>query len=271
MQTIIDFLQGFVPAAFNAAIFLKSAGVLLLSILLLAVLARIIFKKQSTLNRSISSAISILYIYAITVVVISFGVNLKFLLSPLPFIRIDGDYMRLLIYPTSDYQSICGQLLSMVILAFLANLADGWLPQGKNIFTWFFFRCLSVVIAMLLHLIVNAVLRAFLPEGLLIWAPVVMLGLLVLLLCVGALKLLVGALLTTVHPLIGILYTFFFANAVGKQVTKAMLTTALLGLLVYLLYVVGCTAIYIASTALAAYIPFLLLLLILWYLVSKLL
>ncbi len=271
MQAIIDFFQSLVPAAFNAAVFLKSVAVLLLSILLLAVLARLIFKKQSTLNRSISSAISILYIYAITVVIISFGVNLKFLLSPLPFVRIEGDYLKLLIYDSSSYQPISDQLLSMVILAFLANIADGWLPQGKNVFSWFFFRCLGVIIAMLLHLIANAILRAFLPEGLLVWAPVILLGLLVLLLFLGALKILVGAILSTVHPLIGILYTFFFANAVGKQITKAMLTTALLSLIVYLLYTVGCTAIYIASAALAAFIPFLILLLVVWYLVGKLL
>ena len=159
----------------------------------------------------------------------------------------------------------------MIILAFLANLADGWLPKGKKLFAWFFFRCLSVMIAMLLHLLANAILNVLLPEGLLLWAPVVLLGLLFLMMAVGALKILVGALISTVNPVIGALYTFFFASIIGKQISKAVLTTALLAGIVWLLYSLGITAVFIASAALAAYIPLLIILLVLWYLVGHIL
>ncbi len=271
MQPIIDFLASLAPAGFDAAAFLKGALLLLAGTLLVSLVGRLIFGKKSVLSRAISSAISILFIYAISIVIISFGVDLKFVLSPLPFVEVDGNYLKLLIYSKEAYPLICDQLLAMIILAFLTNLADGWLPQGKNIFSWLFFRCLSVVIAMFLHLVANAVITSFLPEGLLTWAPVILLGLLVLMLLVGALKLVVGALLSTVHPLIGFFYSFFFANVVGKQISKAVLTTALLAGMVYLLHTMGCTAIYIASSALAAYIPFLILLLALWFLVGRIL
>jgi hypothetical protein len=124
---------------------------------------------------------------------------------------------------------------------------------------------------MVLHVIANAIITAFLPEGLLVWAPVVLLALLIIMMCVGALKLVVGAILTTVNPLIGILYTFFFANVVGKQLSKAVLTTVILSAIVYLLNYLGATTILIASAALLAYIPFLIILLILWYIVGRLL
>ena len=87
----------------------------------------------------------------------------------------------------------------------------------------------------------------------------------------GALKFLVGLVLTSVNPLIAALYTFFFANAVGKQITKAMLTTAILVGLVLILQEMGIVAISVASAALAAYIPLILLVLVLWYIIGKLL
>lgn len=269
MEAIITFLEGILPEGFQIEAFLKMALFLIAGIAVFGLLGRFVFGKGSVLNRSISSAIAILFIYVITIVIHSLGVDLKFLLSPLPFIQIDGDYLRFLIYDKSQYPLICNQLLTMIILAFVANLADSWLPKGKNIFSWFFFRSLSVIIAMVLHLIVNGLLQAFLPEGLLTWAPVVLLGLLVLMLLVGALKLLVGLVLSTVNPLIGALYTFFFANIIGKQISKAVLTTAILAGIVALLHYLGIAAVYIAASALSVYIPFLIILLLLWYLVGK--
>ena len=157
----------------------------------------------------------------------------------------------------------------MVILAFLVNLADGWLPKGKNIFSWLFFRCLTVVIGYLLHLIVVGLFATYLPEGIVTYAPVILLGLLVLLILTGALKVVVGAVLTTVNPIIGGLYTFFFANIVGKQITKAVLTTAILTALIIALQYFGIAVISITTAAMIAYIPFGIILIVLWYIVYK--
>lgn len=269
MEAVLTYLKTLLPADFQLESFLLMALVLTVGLIVFSVLGRFVFGKGAVLNRSISSAIGILFIYVITIVVHSLGVDLKFLLSPLPFIKIEGDYLQFLIYSKEEYTAICNQLLSMIILAFVANLADSWLPKGKNIFSWFFFRCLSVIIAMTLHLIANAILDAFLPEGLLTWAPIVLLVLLLLMLAVGALKIIVGALLGTVNPLIGALYTFFFANVVGKQIAKAVLTTVILAGIVALIHYLGIAAVYIAASALAVYIPFLIILLLLWWLIGK--
>lgn len=271
METLIQFIQNIVPAGFDAAGFLKALLLLLVGSLILSFLGRVVFGKKSTLNQSVSSAIGILFIYAITVAVHSFGLNLKFILSPLPFISLSGEYLNVVRFADMDYIAICDQLLSMIILAFLANLANSWMPKGKNVFTWFFFRCLSILLAILLHALANQLLHLWLPEGLLTWAPVILLGLLVIMLAVGALKFLVGAVLTTVNPLIGFLYTFFFANAIGKQLSKAMLTTFILCAIVYGLGAVGWTTIFIGTSALAAYIPFPVILLVIWFLTGKVL
>ena len=271
MEAIIAFVEGLVPAGFDTAGFLKTALFLMLSSLILSFLGRMIFGKKSVLNQSVSSAIGILFIYAITVCVYSFGLDLGFLLSPLPFVTISGEYLQVFQYAGVDYTIICDQVLSMIILAFLANLANSCMPQGKNIFTWFFFRCLSIVLGIVLHALATHLLRLWLPEGLLTWAPVILLALLVLMLAVGALKFLVGAVLTTVNPLIALLYTFFFANVIGKQLSKAMLTTLILCAIVYGLNALGWVSGFIGTTALLAYLPFLLILLVIWYISGKLL
>ena len=269
METILNTLGSNLPEGIQIESYLKTGLFLLIGIAVFGVLGRSLFGKGAVLTRSVSSAISILFIYVITVVIHSLGVDLNFLLSPLPFISIDGNYLRILIYSTNDYPLICNQVLSMIILAFVANLADSWLPKGKKVIPWFLFRCLSVIIAILLHLTVNTLITAFLPEGLLTWAPVVLLGLLVLMLLVGALKLIVGVALSTVNPIIGALYTFFFANIIGKQISKAVLTTAILSGIVATLHYLGIAAVYIAAAALAVYIPFLIILLLLWYLIGR--
>ena len=271
MEAIVNLLESVVPEGFQIDSFLKMALFLAIGTIVIGSLGRVCLGKGSVITRSVSSAISILFIYVITIVIYSFGVNLQFLLSPLPFVSIADNYLVLQIYPIEQYLEICNQVLSMIILAFLANLADGWLPKGEKLFSWFFFRCLSVMIAMILHLLASAVLDILLPEGFLLWAPMVLLGLLVLMMMVGGLKIIIGALISTVNPIIGALYTFFFANIVGKMISKAVLTTILLGGIAWLLHYLGITAVYIASAALAAYIPLLVILLVLWYLVGRIL
>ena len=275
MDSILDKLQSFVPANFDLKSILIMAAILSVGSLIFGFIGRFVFGKKSNLNQSVSSAIGILCIYIATVLIHSFGLDLKFLLSPLPFFSMHtteaaGDVISLYI-PLSDYVSLCGELLNMVILAFLANLATAWIPQGKNLFTWLLFRILSVVLAMVLFAIANTLITKYLPEGLVTWAPVILLALLVIMLLVGALKGLVGAVLVTVNPLIGFLYTFFFANIVGKMLSRAMLTTLLIGGLIYALNYFGIVFIAIGSSMLTLLIPLLILLLIVWYVVGKLL
>lgn len=266
MDTIIQFFQSM---GINFDTFWKAALLLLLGTILLSLFGRFVFGKRSALNNAVSSAIGILFIYAVTVVLGSAGAQFSRLIAPLPFVTISGEEMILFSFENAHYTAICSEVLSMIILAFLVNLADGWLPRGKNIFSWVFFRCLTVVIGYLLHLIVVGLSAAYLPEGIMTYAPAILLGLLVLLLLTGALKIVVGAVLSTVNPLIGGLYTFFFATVIGKQITKAVLTTVLLTALVIGLQYIGLGVISIASAALTAYIPVMILLVVLWYIVIR--
>ena len=251
--------------------FAAAAAVLLAGTLILSLITRFIFGKQSALNASVSSGVGILFVYALTVVLRSVGFPYPQLLAPLPFVSFVGEELVLFSFWGAHYTSICSELLSMVILAFLMNLVDGWMPKGKKLIGWLFYRCLTVLIAFVLHVLTVWAFTTVLPEGLVTYAPTVLLGLLVIMLLTGALKIIVGALLTTVNPIIGGLYTFFFATVIGKQVSRAMLTTVILTGVVLLLRYLGVVAVSIALTALYAYIPFLLILLVIWYVVNRLL
>lgn len=268
METIVNYFNSL---GLDFWSLLKTGGILLLGTLLISLFGRFIFGKKSALNNAVSSAIGILFIYALTVVLKSAGAQFEALIAPLPFVTISGDQLILFSFTGVDYTVICAEVLSMIILSFLVNLVDGWLPKGKNILSWIFFRCLTVLIALFLHLLVTDLFTAYLPQGIVTYAPPILLALLILMLLTGALKLLVGVALSTVNPLIAALYTFFFANVIGKQITKAVLTTTLLAGLVLLLRYVGITAVSIASAALMAYIPFIIVLIILWYVVCRVL
>ena len=268
MEAIINYLQSL---DLDFASLAKTGGILLLGTLLISLFGRFIFGKKSALNNAVSSAIGILFIYALTVILKSAGAQFETLIAPLPFVTISGDQLILFSFTGVDYTVVCAEILNMIILSFLVNIVDGWLPRGKHIISWVFFRCLTVLIALFLHLVVTGLFTTYLPQGIVTYAPPILLGLLILMLLTGALKILVGVVLSTVNPLIAALYTFFFANVVGKQITKAVLTTAILAGLVLILRHAGITVISIASAALMAYIPFIIILIILWYIVCRVL
>lgn len=256
---------------FSLESFVKAVLILIVGSILFSVIARFVFGKRSAVNHAVSSAIGILFLYAATIALYSAGAQFQALIAPLPFVNFSGERLTIFSFQGADYTVVCSQILSMIILAFLVNLLDSLLPRGKHLISWFLYRCLTVMLALALHLLVTWLFTTYLPGGIVTYAPTILLVLLVIMLAVGALKFLVGLVLSTVNPVIGILYTFFFATFAGKQLSKAMLTTLLLSGLVYLLNHIGLTVISIASAALVAYLPLLVLLVIVWYLVNQVL
>ncbi len=264
MDSVVAFFAGFGLDFWQLCI---SAAVLLVGSIVFGSLGRFVFGEKSMLGIALSSAIGILFVYALNIVLSSAGSEYAKLATSLPFITLGEGQVFLYNFFASPYTVISYQVLSMIILAFLVNLADELLPVGKNLLTWTFFRTATVVLAQAAHLIVVGLLGRYLPEGLITYAPVVLLAVLALMLLTGSLKIIVGVAISTVNPLIAALYTFFFANIIGKQITKAVLTTGILSLTVMALRYFGITVISTELAALVAYIPFAILLLVLWYVI----
>lgn len=240
--------------------------------LILGVLGRLVLGKRSSLNQSLSSAMGILFIYAVTVVVYTFHPwNLDAFLSPLPFATFAGDYLIILPITDAQFPALCTQVLSMIVLAFLVNLVDTFIPKGNHVFSWLFLRLLTMAVCMGLHLTVYWAFRTYLPNILVTYAPVLLLLILAFCLLSGIVNLLLGMVIAVANPFLGAMYTFFFSNIVGKQVSKAVFTSAILCAIMYLLDTFGYTVVCISAAALMTYIPLALLLLALWYLIGSVL
>lgn len=240
--------------------------------LILGILSRMVLGKRSSLNHSLSSAMGILFIYAVTIVVYTFKPwNLELLLSPLPFVTFAGDYM--IVFPITDAQftAVCSEILSLIILAFLVNLLDNFFPKGNNVVSWYLMRFITLAFCMGLHLVVNWAMDTYLPEILVQYAPMVLLFLLAFMVLSGVLNLVLGLVIAVSNPFLGAMYTFFFSNIIGKQLSKAIFTSAILCLVVYLMEFFGYVVICINATALLTYIPLALVLLLLWYLIGHVL
>ena len=240
--------------------------------LILSVLGRVVLGKRSSLNRALSSVMGILFIYAVTIVVYTFKPwELEIFLSPLPFVTFSGNYLIVLPITDLQFSTLCTQVLSLIILAFLVNLSDIVIPQGKNVVSWYLLRLIGVALSMMLHLIVCWAFETYLPEVLVHYAPTILLILLGILVLSGALSLILGLVISVMNPFFGAMYTFFFSNVIGKQVSKAIFSTAIVCGVLYLMDYFGYTVISIAATSLLTYIPLALVLLVLWYLIGHLL
>ena len=90
-------------------------------------------------------------------------------------------------------------------------------------------------------------------------------------LLLGVFNVVLGAVLAVIDPIMGGIYTFFFSNFLGKQITKAVFSSLLICCLLIALDKLGYTVICITASALLSYIPIVLVLLLLWYLLGHVL
>jgi len=278
LQSTLDTVSSLLPGTLSEAVApdfigaMKFLAVFAGLALLVTVLGRMILGKQSSLNHSISSAMGILFLYAASMILYTFQ-PWPFLekLSPLPFMVFAGDYMLVISFQNGVFSVLCHELLSLIILAFLFNLLDTIMPKGKSIVTWYLLRFVTIALAMALHVAADWAFDTYLPEVLVTYAPVILLGILFSLLLMGILNFLLGLLLAVFDPILGGIYTFFFSTIVGKQLTKAVVTSCILCAVFFLLGHFGYTLICVTEGALLTYIPIGLAMLILWFLIGHML
>lgn len=269
MEIIKQIIESALPDSFDPARYFMSLLIGIISILIIGGIFRLCFGKGSILNGAISSAIAILCLYVINVLIYSFGDDFEILFSPLPFVSVEGNYLTIFPILDASFDAICAELINMIILSYLMNLLETWLPKGKKILTWFCFRFLSLTIAICLHYCFNLFLNSVLQDSALTLTPIILLGILATTLLLGLLKLLVGGALAFIHPLLGLFYTFFFKKDAGKQLVKAILTTVILAIVVCVLNYFSYTSIYIAAVAVLTYLPVIIFALILWYVIAQ--
>lgn len=240
--------------------------------LILGIMSRVVLGKRSSLSHSLSAVMGILFVYVVTITLYTFKPwNLDILLSPLPFVTFSDHY--LIIHPITDLQfsALCEQLLSLIILSFLINLIDSFMLQGDNVISWLLLRVITILVCFALHLLVSWAFHTYLPGVLVDYAPVILLGVLAVMLLSGVVTLILGLVISITNPFLGAMYSFFFSNVVGKQLSKAIFTTGVLCVILYLMDTFGLIVIIISPAALLTYIPLAIAMVVLWYLIGYLL
>jgi len=240
--------------------------------LILGSISRVVLGKRSSLNHSLSSVMAIVFLYAATIVIYTFRPwNLEVLLSPLPFANFSDHYLIILPIADLEFPTLCTQVLSLVILAFLINLVDTLLPQGDGLFNWLLLRLITVLSSFVLHLTASWAFRTYLPDVLVDYAPMILLILLAMMLLSGLLTLILSLVISVGNPFLAAMYNFFFSNVIGKQLSKAVFTSSIICLIFWIMEYFGLVVILVTPAALLTYIPLALTLLVLWYLIGHLL
>ena len=251
--------------------YVKFLAILIFGVLFLSSVARFLFGKKAQLNLAFTSSMEILCVYVITILIHALGWQLQQFVTPLPFVNISGDY--LILYPilNAEFTNICSHILKLLIIAFLVNMINEFIPKGEHLITWLLLRMITIVISIAVIYVLELALNTFLPEGLQDIAPTVLLCALIALILLGALRWVVGAVLVFLDPISAALYTFFFSTFIGRALARAMVSTALLTGLIVALHYLEISVVLIAATVLTAYIPLLLIALVLWYIVGHIL
>lgn len=272
LQRVIRHASQYIPTEINPSDAAKFILYFAAASLILGFFSRVALGKRSSLNHSLSSSLGILFIYAISIVVYTVKPwNLAQFLSPLPFVTFSGDYLVVLPISNAQLPILCSEILSLIILAFLVNLLDSVTPQGKSFLGWFFLRFISVILSMAAHYAAHWAFQNYLPAPLVTYAPTALLILLVIMLLSGIISLFLGLVIAVTNPFLGAMYSFFFSNVIGKQLSKAIFTSAILCGIVFLLEYFGYTVICITTAALSSYVPLVIVLLALWYMIGHVL
>lgn len=236
----------------------------------LGLLFRLFFGKQCQPNQAVSVVIGILFLYCVTVAIYTINPwQLSQYLSPLPFAIFRKDILIILPFGGTDRMLISSHILSLVILCFIVHFLNMILPKGKSFIIWLFLKILSLALAIFLNLAVNLMITTLLPDLLTTYAPMVLLAVLTAALIIGLFNPLLCILFTVVNPLVGLLYTFFFSSMIGKQLTKAVLSTAILCTFFLVMEHLGYTVFDITSSALLGYLPFSVILLLMYYVFDR--
>lgn len=264
IQSILETTNALIPATLEKSIILSA--LLIVFVLGLGLVFRLFFGRNCAVNRGISGFLEVLFIYAATVTVYTLKPwNLTQYLAPLPFAIFRGDILIVSYSACSTIPLLCSQLLSLIILCFIVHLLNFVLPRGRSFVPWLLMRAVCVVLAVGVDLAANWALNAFLPAVIAESAPVALITVLAVTLLVSLFNPLLCILFTAANPIVGLLYTFFFSNTIGKNLTRAVLSAGMVFALFYGMDYFECIVINITPGALLRYSPFALALLGVWY------
>ena len=201
------------------------------------------FNKGPNLKNGIIAALSILIMYLAYAVIYRFkplGLE-SYLVLPLPFLEFYEDKLFIIVYEFNEngrlcFRELCSQITSMLLLAFLVNQIYAFKPGNLKTPGWLVFRFFSTLIAIGVYYGVHKVLEkclSFVPKNtnweiLVSFAPIAVLGALLVTFALGSARNSMRNFFKTVNPTFEGLNGFFNTNKFGVQVTRAIWSTVTL-------------------------------------------
>lgn len=235
----------------------------------ISLLSRLIFGRGSGLARAVSTTISILEIYIITVVIYIVRLwSLESLLTPLPYVSFCAQALVIHPFEGLSFNDFAVQAVDLIILAFIVLLSSRFLSNNRNHFLWVISQSLSLILSMLLHLVSKWVLTTYIPSAVTSGATITLFVILLISFFGGLSKFIFSLFLASINPIIGFLYNFFFGNRIGKLLSLSILTAAFVTVLFSIIEYYGYAVILIGPSDLISYIPLLFILFFLWVLVG---
>lgn len=203
------------------------------------------FNKGPNLKNGIIAALSILIMYLAYALIYRFkplGLE-SYLVLPLPFLEFREDSLWLIVYEYNEkgwlrIPELCSQITSMLLLAFLVNQIYAFKPGNLKTPGWLIFRFFSTLFAIGVYYGVHKVLEkclSFVPkdtiwEVLVSYAPIAVLGALLVTFALGVARNLMRSFFKVVNPTFEGLNGFYYTNKFGVQLTRAIWSTLALTL-----------------------------------------
>ena len=237
----------------------------------LGLVFRLLFGKRSNLNRAVIAAVAIIVSYVIALFARGYLPELGVVVNGLPLITLEGTVVSINGFAGLDIQQLCDVLFPVVVLSFVANVAETMIPKGKNVFLWATGRILVVLISIFGYLLVMHLINTLVPAQWFPWVPEALLAILVLSFVLGSIKLVLGLALAAINPIIAACYAFFFGNQVGKSMSRSLLTTLVLVGLVLLMRYLGYTSLDLATIDPEIFAPGGIIMLVVWYVICRIL
>lgn len=263
-----DFLNQ-IPVSLTLLSIGKFFLVFMVIILGISIISRLFFGVHSGLSQAMATSVSILVVYVVTVIIyILHPWNLDLLLSPLPFVSFCAEALVIHPFQATRMTVFSSECLSIILLAMLVNISTDIISSDRSILRWFISHFLAILLSMLMHLTARWAIANYCPAIIADYAPAVLLILLLTALFTGLIKAIFGIFLTIANPVIGILYSFFFSSYLGKKISLSVLSSIIVCAVFATMEQFGYRVVCITPSDLLSYIPLMVGLGALWYLIG---
>lgn len=268
LKSITEFITSLFPPGFSLVAMLQVFAFITAAVVILAVIGKLAFGK-GCLDHAVASAIAILFVYAFFGMLYRLDSQLvEGVIGQLPMIEVRGDTVYLFNLKGANFQDICHQALHVLLMTFAVVALDDLIPDAKNTVSWYVLQFIIALAAILAYCFLVHCLNTYCPDLLNSYAPMILVCILLFMLFLGALNVVLSLMLTVVNPLIGAVYTFFLGSKLGKIITKSVFSTLALFALVWFMHNLGYSSFAVMGGSFVAFLPFMLLMLVLWYVVG---